>query len=316
MRRMSAWHGGPPNGPEGSYGPPEGSPAPHGTPPDVPRQPAGPPPQRPPGPQGSPDWAALADETAARARRRKWLLFGGGLLGVAAVAAVVATAVVSSDSGTSDHSGASSLPSAETLPSESGTPEPSFSDVAPPAPPDPKEFISSATKDTAPLSADTLFAETRANSEGRAYQKATTAGTTACASATQGPLGGILTEHGCRSVYRATYTADGVAVTVGVAVFDDAATAAEVKSAAKGNIASLSGGGVPTFCRATACRLTTNAVGRYAYFTVAGYTSGKAVTADDTAALRGARDVADYTFHRIWARGTAQASAYATRHSD
>ena len=48
----------------------------------------------------TPDWAALAEASAARTRRKRWLLIGGGALATAAVAGIVATAIVSSnDSG-------------------------------------------------------------------------------------------------------------------------------------------------------------------------------------------------------------------------
>lgn len=234
------------------------------------------------------------------------------MLATAAVAAIVATAVVSS--GHKDKSGGDSaggLPTPQDLPSESATPEPTFSDVAPPAPPKPLDIISSARRDKAPLSAATLFPEQRAAKDDRSYTKAASASTTSCAAATQGALGSVLTNNGCRKLLRATFSRDGVAVTVGVAVFDGKAAAEKAKDQYKPNIASLTGGGVPAFCRRTACQSSANAIGRYAYFTISGYTSGKAVTASDTAALQAGRDVADYTFRRILARGSAQASAEA-----
>ncbi|MEC4017419.1 hypothetical protein [Streptomyces sp. H27-D2] len=269
------------------------------------------------GPGGSqpstPDWAAMADVTAARNRRRRWALIGGGALATAAVAAIVATAVVTTnDNGKGDGKNAGGLPSAESLPSEPAEPEPSFSKVAPPPAPKPLDYISDVKKDTAPLTAATLFPDKRAVKDARSYGKATTNSTKSCAAATQGALGSVLASNGCRQVIRSTYTKDGVAVTVGVAVFDTKAASEKAKNQAKGNIASLPGGGVPAFCRATACRLTANAVGRYNYFTVAGYTSGKAVTSADRKALQAGRDAADYTFRRIMQRGNAQAAAAAT----
>ncbi|MET7763071.1 hypothetical protein [Streptomyces sp. NPDC005336] len=268
------------------------------------------------GPGGSqpstPDWAALADNTAARNRRRRLLFIGGGVLATAAVAAIVATAVVSSGGkDKADGNAASQLPTPQDLPSESATSEPTFSDVAPPAPPRPLDILSSAKRDKAPLSADTLFPEKKAATDDRSYAKATTASTTSCAAATQGALGSILADNGCRKVFRATFSRDGVAVTVGVAVFDGKAAAEKAKDRYRPNIASLAGGGVPSFCRRTACRSSANAIGRYAYFTISGYTSGKAVTESETKALQAGRDLADYTFRRILARGNAQASAAA-----
>ncbi|WP_435866187.1 hypothetical protein [Streptomyces xinghaiensis] len=266
------------------------------------------------GPGGSfdsstPDWGAMADRTAARNRRRKMLLIGGGAAATAIVGTIVAFGVVN---GGNAEGGQEGLPAPETLPSEPQQPEPSFSEVKPPPPPDPREFISDADKDTAPLTATTLFPDTRMTMASRAYGKGATDSVTNCASAASGRLAPALTENGCDQVIRATYTRDGVAVTVGVAVFGTEAQAAKAKEDATGNIRSLPGDGVPVFCRATACRLTANSIGRYAYFTVAGYTSGEDVTTADTRARQAGKDVADYTFNSIVDRGEAQAAKAAT----
>lgn len=88
-----------------------------------------------PGGTQTPDWAALADESAARKRRKRWLLIGGGVLATAAIGAIVATAVISAnknDSPTGSGKNASELPAPSDLPSETAEPEPSFSSVAPP----------------------------------------------------------------------------------------------------------------------------------------------------------------------------------------
>ncbi|MCC3773135.1 hypothetical protein K6I34_007444 [Streptomyces sp. UNOC14_S4] len=256
-----------------------------------------------PGTPHTPDWSALADDTAHRSRRRKWLLLGGGgVLATAAVATAVTFAVTGSHGG-----GASGLPAPGKLPGSSATPEPSFSESAPPPPPNPLDFISSADKDKAPLSTKTLFPHTKPVLSKRKYTRTATDTTTDCASATQGGLGSVLADNGCRQVLRSTYVRDGIAVTVGVAVFDDKAAADKAKEQSSGNIASLPGSDDPAFCRSTACRLTANAQGRYAYFTVAGYTNGKSVGPDDTDALTAGRDVSDYTFRRIMYRANAQA---------
>ncbi|MFH8366207.1 hypothetical protein [Streptomyces sp. NPDC018031] len=305
---MSFGHGGP-AGPGGQYGP-GGQQGPGGRQygPQGPQQgPAG-------GPPGStPDWAALADDTARRGRRRRLLLVGGGVLATGAVAAIVATAVVSSDGGGSGTSGsASGLPAPEKLPSGSPTPEPTFSDVAPPPPPNPTDILSDKAKDKAPLSAGTLFTDGKVVSNGRSYTKGPTGSTDSCASAAQGRLAGVLRENGCRRMFRATYTRDGMAITVGIAVFDTKAAAEQAKRQAGPNVASLSGGKVPTFCRRTGCASSSNAFGRYAYFTVSGYTSGKRVTKGDDKVWQAGRDVSDYAFGRILARGKAQAAAIAS----
>lgn len=306
--QASAPQGAPPPGTPARPGPP---PAAAGTPAPWPQAPALPQPQpafAPPQPQTAqtPDWAALADDSAARDRRRKWLLIGGGVLATGAVAAIVATAVIKTGKGDK------TLPAAEKLPSASpSAPEPSFSQVAPPPPPNPREFIASADKDKAPLTTKTLFPHSKPSLDKRSYDRAATDTTSDCASVGQGGLGQVLARNDCRKVLRATYVRDGVAVTVGVAVFDTKAKADQVKEQATGNIAALTEGEAPTFCQATSCRLTANAEGRYAYFTVAGYTNGSAVPSDDAKALQAGRDVAGYTFRRIMARANEQASAAA-----
>ncbi|WP_338677237.1 hypothetical protein V1460_32865 [Streptomyces sp. SCSIO 30461] len=267
----------------------------------------------------TPDWAALADASAARTRRRRWLLTGGGVLATAAIATLVATAVVSDDGdngkGGVNASGksASELPSAPALPGEKGA-EPSFSSVAQPPPPNPKEFVSDARKDTAPLSADTLFPGKKLTMSGRVYAKGPTARTASCASVAQGSLGAALTGNGCDQVIRATYTKDGVAVTVGVAVFPTEAKAqAAVRKSAR-SIVPLSGSGVGAFCKGgPVCRFVGNSYGRYAYFTTTGNLNGKSITKGDRKAFQLGDDLAEFTFRQIVARGAQQAEAAAAQ---
>lgn len=265
----------------------------------------------------TPDWAAMADATAQRTRRKRWMLIGGGALATVTVAAIVATAVVSTnDNGKNQATGASGseLPTAgEILPDESGASGPAFPSADPLPPPDPKDFVSSADKDRAPIGADTLYPGRKLTMGGRTYEKGPTTTTTNCAAAAQGSLGSILAANSCDEVIRATYSKDGVAVTVGVALFPQEAQALKAKDQANGGIASLSGEDVPTFCRApSVCRKTTNSYGRYVYFTVAGWTSGRNVTTSDKPVFTAGDDIAEFTFRQIVARGKAQASAAAT----
>ncbi|MEU1277538.1 hypothetical protein [Streptomyces sp. NPDC005805] len=267
---------------------------------------------------GTPDWAALADASAARTRRRRWLMVGGGGLATALIAGAVATAIVSSnkDNGGTTASGENStLPTAPTLPQDTTQPQPSFSSVAPLPPPNPKDFVSDRKKDTAPLSADTLFPGaklTMGNGE-RVYTKGLTTRTGNCASVTTGALGGVLERNGCEQVFRATYLRDGIAVTVGVATFENEKTAKKVVQEARGGVAPLPGKGVSGFCKGgPVCRNTYNSYGRYAYFTLTGYTTAKSVTSKDTAAYRTGDDIGEFAFRQIVRRGEAQASAAAT----
>ncbi|MBC2864106.1 hypothetical protein H1R13_03585 [Streptomyces mexicanus] len=263
---------------------------------------------------GTPDWAALAEASEARTKRRRLLFVGGGVLATVAVGAAVAVAVMNAGSD-DDATGqpASQLPATAALPSGSATP--SFAPTSAPPPLDPKDFISSAKKDTAPLAPDTLFPGTQLTMGSTVYKKGPTADTTGCATAAQGTLGPILTADGCTRLIRVTYTKDGIAATVGVAVFDSEAQATKAKRRAdkKSIVKPLTGGGVKPFCAGAVCRSTTNSYGRYAYFTLTGFTSGKDVTTKDTAVFRTGDDLAEFTFQQIRRRGEAQASAAANR---
>ncbi|MFJ4850617.1 MULTISPECIES: hypothetical protein [unclassified Streptomyces] len=245
-----------------------------------------------------PDWAALADRAERaryRARRRRLALTGGGVLAaVAAVTGIVATAVAGS-----------SAPSGVALP-----PAPSSSGVSAP-PLDPLAYISDRGKDTAPLTVAGLFPGRQLVRGGRTYTK-TGAEEGNCSSATSAELAAVLRRNGCGRLLRVTYTGGRAAVTVGVAVFGDPSAAGRAKSQAEGYLKPLPGGGAGAFCRATSCRTTSNATGRYAYFTIAGLKNNARVTASDTVARQAGTDGSDYAFHRIVQRGRSQAAAAAT----
>jgi hypothetical protein len=259
----------------------------------------------------SPDWAALAEASEARNKRRRLFLVGGGALATVAIGAAVAVAVVSAGGDSQAGSPTSQVPSAD-IPSESAS-APSFAPTSAPPPLDPKDFIASAKKDTAPLSPETLFPGTQLTMGETTYKKGPTADTKNCASASGGTLPKILTANDCTRLIRVTYSADGIAVTVGVAVFDTEAQAAKAKGQTnkKSFVKSLSGGGVKPFCESGFCRTTSNSYGRYAYFTNAGFTSGKDVTTKDTEVFTTGDNLQLFTFRQIHRRGQAQASAAA-----
>ncbi|MFJ8143709.1 hypothetical protein ACIQ6R_01370 [Streptomyces sp. NPDC096048] len=261
----------------------------------------------------APDWAALAEASEARAKRRRLLFIGGGALATVAIASAVAVAVVSANgSGQAADGPSSQLPATADIPSSTAT-EPSFAPTSAPPPLDPKDFVSSAKKDKAPLSPDLLFPGTQLTMGDTVYKKGPTADTRTCGSAAQGTLPKVLDANDCTRLLRVTYTKGGTAVTVGVAVFDTEAQAAKAKKQAdkKSIVRSLSGGGVKSFCTGAVCRSTTNAYGRYAYFTVAGFTDGKNVTEKSTEVFRAGDDLAEFAFRQIRRRGEAQASAAA-----
>lgn len=261
----------------------------------------------------TPDWAALAEASESRNKRRRVLFIGGGALATVAVGAAVAVAVVSANGDSQASNQPSNLPATANIPSETTAPAPSFAPTSAPPPLDPKDFISSAEKDTAALSPDILFPGTQLTMGDRVYRKGPTADTKNCTSAAKGTLPRVLTKNDCTRVLRVTYTRDGVAVTVGVAVFDTEAQATRAKGDAdkKSIISSLSGNNVKSFCDAAVCRSTTNSYGRYAYFTIAGFTNGKDVTTKDTKVFTTGDDLAEFAFRQIRRRGEAQASAAA-----
>ncbi|MFE0509932.1 hypothetical protein [Streptomyces sp. NPDC058964] len=261
----------------------------------------------------TPDWAALAEASETRNKRRRVLFIGGGAIATVAVGAAVAMAVVSANGDNNASGRPGNLPASASIPSDSANPAPSFEPTSAPPPLDPKDFISSAKKDTAPLSAEILFPGTQLTMGETVYKKGPTADTTKCASAAQGTLPKVLTANGCTRVLRVSYIKDGVAVTVGVAVFDTEAQATKAKGQAdkQSIVRSLSGKGVKSFCNSAICRSTTNAYGRYAYFTIAGFTNGKNVTTKDTKVFSTGNDLAEFTFRQIRRRGEAQASAAA-----
>ena len=253
--------------------------------------------------QGEPDWSALAERTEAGQRRRRLLMIGGGVLGAVAIAGIVATAVI-----TTSHRN-----QAATQPTQSQTalpvqPTPSFSAVTPPPAPDPLAVISDARRDTAPLTAAGMFPGTQLNMAGRLYAKGALDATGTCSSAAAGGLGTVLADNGCRKVLRVTYRRNGIAVTVGVAVFDTKAAAKRAWEQYQGYVLPLAGDGVPAFCHATACQTSANSIGRYAYFTTAGLTSGAAVTAGDPQVKQAAGDISAFAFNRIVQRGRDQAA--------
>ncbi|MGW9077438.1 hypothetical protein [Streptomyces kronopolitis] len=268
------------------------------------------------GPGGSssstPDWGALAEESEAQARRKRRLWIGGGAVATLAVAGIVTAAVMASGGG-STGGGPTAAPTAS---DQAAAPDdkPSFPDVSVPPPPNPRDYITDPKKDTAPLTPATLFPQKTMVVGEHSYPRTATATTKDCTAAAQGALVSSLSHNGCKQLLRATYSKGGVAVTIGVAVFDSPARAAKVMNEGRPNLMPLAGGGVPSdFCQGTRCRMATNATGRYAYFTIAGYLNGKDVTGSETRARQIARDGGAYAFAQITQRGKDQAAKAAER---
>lgn len=262
----------------------------------------------------SPDWAALAEASETRNKRRRMLFIVGGALATTVIGAAVAVAVISAGSGTeASNKPTGGLPATAGIPRASDAAGPSFAPTSAPPPLDPKDFISSEKKDKAPISAESLFPGSRLTMGESVYKKGATASTTDCVSAAQGTLDKLLADNDCTRLMRVTYSKGDIAVTVGVALFDTEAQATKVKKGSdrKSIVTSLAGDGVPLFCRTVFCRSTTNSYGRYAYFTLGGFTNGKDVTEKDTPVFSVGDDLAEFTFRQIRRRGEAQASAAA-----
>ncbi|KUL39628.1 hypothetical protein [Streptomyces regalis] len=263
----------------------------------------------------TPDWAALAEASETRNKRRRLLFIGGGALATVAIGAAVAVAVVSAnDSNSASNNPASGVPATGDVPGETTGPAPSFEPTSAPPPLDPKDFISSKAKDTAPLGAQILFPGTQLTAAGTVYKKGATDDTKSCSAVTKGGLPKILTANDCTRFMRVSYVKDGIAATVGVAVFDTAAQATKVAGQVNTKtdiVRSLSGKGIKDFCTSSVCLSTVNAYGRYAYFTVNGFTDGTDVTKKDTSVFQVSDNLKAFTRDQIHKRGEVQASAAA-----
>jgi hypothetical protein len=268
------------------------------------------------GGEQTPDWAALAEASEIRNKRRRLFFIVGGALATVGIGTAVAMAVVSANGSDDEANKPTSSLSSAAIPSATGT-APSFAPTSVPPPLDPKDFIASKAKDSAPLSARILYPGTQLTMGSTVYKKGTTSDTKNCAAAdtVQASLGKILNANGCTQFMRVSYTKNGVSVTVGVAVFDTEAQAAKAKgqvNTKRDIVKSLSGGAVKPFCNSAICRTTSNSYGRYAYFTIAGFASGKNVTEQDTPVFSIGNNLAEFTFRQIHRRGEAQASAAAS----
>jgi hypothetical protein len=249
----------------------------------------------------------MAERTETADRRRKLYLIGGGVLAAAVIAGIVATAVVTTNAHNKQSASGGST-GGQNPTNAPLQPTPTFSDITPPPAPNPLAILSDPKKDSAPLTPTGLYFGTQLTMEGRQYTRAATDSTTNCSSVANGGLSGVLNSNGCAEVLRATYTRDGIAVTVGVAVFNSKSAADNAKVRSTGYIQPLAGGGVPSFCHATRCATSANSVGRYAYFTIAGYTNGSTVAPGDRQIPQAGTDVADFAFNRIVQRGRDEAA--------
>lgn len=256
----------------------------------------------------TPDWAALAEDSERkRASRRRWMIIGGAALAAALVGGIVAVAVVSEGGGDPSGNPTQALPDPENLPPSPSQPQPSFEEKLPPAPPE--DYLKNPGKDKAPISTATLFPDQKVTVNGRDYMVAATDATTDCASAATDGLAPLLETNDCRKIFRATLERNGLAVTVGIAVFPSVKDATAIKTGYEPNVKALSGGDVSEYCTRVVCRTTVNSLGRYAILTVAGHTNGEPAGDTDEPAKQTAVDGSNFGYARLIDRGQRQAEA-------
>ncbi|MFC1409108.1 hypothetical protein ACEZCY_11585 [Streptacidiphilus sp. N1-12] len=253
---------------------------------------------------------AMAEKKTDEDRRRRLLWLGVAV--VALIGLVGASAALLTSHPVKTAAGPVPTAAVTTAPAPSPPPaEPTGTAPAPSAAgPDPVALVSTAGTDTAPLSTVTLFPGKSVTVNGHSYTQALTAAS-GCAAGATPQLAAVLAKNGCQQLFRATYGSGTTAVTVGVAVFDSAARATAAKQQAQGNLQPLAGGALPAFCHLVACRLSANSFGRYAYFTVAGYTTGKPVPTTDTSALAAGTDIAVMAFQNLVTRARNEAATAA-----
>ncbi|WP_457028889.1 hypothetical protein [Kitasatospora sp. P5_F3] len=248
-----------------------------------------------------PDWSALAQQNAEARRlgKRRVLRAFSSLGAMLVIGAVVAVSVYMTN-------GQPRVPVAavQTAPAPSASVVPSASQPALPPSKKPEEFLSKGSTDKATLNADALFPNATFTVQGRTYTKAAVDFSGSCGDYTANGLGPILRDQMCRGIYRATYTADKIAVTLAVAVFDTKAQADKAGSVFKGNGQPLAKGGVQKFCTdVKSCAVTHESFGRYLYFTVAGSKDGAPLAATDPSG----KDVTNALKAVLVARGTEAA---------
>ena len=263
----------------------------------------------------TPDWAALAEASETRNRRRRLFFIGGGALATVAIGTAVAMAVVSANGDDEANKPTSSLPATADIPSATGT-TPSFAPTSAPPPLDPKDFIASKAKDTAPLSADILFPGTQLTMGSTVYKKGADGrheelrrGRHGPAEPRQGPQGQQLHPLHARHLHQGRRRGHGRRGRLRHRGPGDEGE--EPGQHQEGHRQVAVRRRVKAFCNSAICRSTSNSYGRYAYFTIAGFTNGKNVTEKDTAVFSTGDDLAEFTFRQIHRRGEAQASAAA-----
>ncbi|MFI9270451.1 hypothetical protein ACIGXM_07030 [Kitasatospora sp. NPDC052896] len=210
-------------------------------------------------------WTALADRSAAEARRRGRLRVLLGVLGVLVVLGGAGAAVLLARSPTAPRAAAVVAAGASTASADPTTP------------------LWDAATDTAPLSAAGLFPEPTVTVAGATWTRAAEVATEPCWKATTGGLGNLLAAQDCRQVIRASYATGDSVVTLGVAVFDHRSQADAAFAGFQGQLQGLAAPGAVSFCTGPGCAGTHGTLGRYGYLTVEGTVKPGGAAQDATA---------------------------------
>ncbi|MGI8328566.1 hypothetical protein ACRYCC_01305 [Actinomadura scrupuli] len=192
------------------------------------------PPAWPPPEPDAPGGPASAGDTGAKgsgsAGRQRLLLVGGGVVGMALIAAV-ALLVISMSGPSAKKPVAQSAPSTAPPPSAAPSSPPARSPAAQPGPKAPS--IDSEKTDPKALALTEVFPSAKLALGGRTYVQDRTSVNHRCALAARGAMAKALQQGRCSSVVRATYvdSTKKYAVTTGIAVLPTRVTAVTVSKA-------------------------------------------------------------------------------------
>ncbi|WP_370068721.1 hypothetical protein [Streptacidiphilus sp. MAP5-3] len=228
----------------------------------------------PGGGDGRPDWQAMAEANETQQNRKRRLAVIGGVLGVALVGGVVAAVATVGGSSSANASGsngsANSGASGSASVSAAASTGASMS-ARPSAPASAKPTVKAQPPAWPPLNAGAVLYAQKLSVGKQVYVRKLTDEKSPCWEASTGHLGNALAPNRCSQMLRATWVSGNQAVSVGVAVFPDAAAAQAANAAYVGHIEPLRGAGIPNFCQdKTPCALAHGVVGHFTYYVIAG----------------------------------------------
>ncbi|MBF9067857.1 hypothetical protein [Streptacidiphilus fuscans] len=244
-----------------------------------------------------PDWQAMAEANETQQKRRRRLAVIGGVLGIAVVGGVVAAVATVGGPTSANASGANGAASAGAsgAASVSATASTGASMSArPSASASAKPTVTAQPPAWPPLNAGAVLYAQKLAVGKQVYVRKLTDEKSPCWEASTGHLGNALAPNRCSQMLRATWVGGNQAVSVGVAVFPDAAAAQAANAAYVGHIEPLRGPGIPNFCQdKTPCALAHGVVGHFTYYVIAG-PSGSAPGVHNPASVAAAQRMAAF----------------------